>query len=109
MLAHARRRADETAIVRFIGEITKILVTGNPIKALVVKINPPGLRDVHLPIWEMPRSAVLFEPKQVWVHVNFNGYRARRCMIRSGPETPWALRAQPQANQVRTVYDTKNQ
>ena len=67
--------ADETAIVRFIGEITKILVTGNPIKALVVKIDPPPLRDTQLPIWDMPRSAVHFEPEKVWVHVNFNGYR----------------------------------
>lgn len=66
---------NETAIARYVGDISSVLVTGSPNKSLLVMIDPPPSGDSHLPIWSRPEFAVLFEAMQVWVHVRYNGYR----------------------------------
>lgn len=63
---------DEAAIVDHIGDIVRVLSPG---KALLVAVDPPPPRDERLPIWSYPRSAVFFEPTQVWVAPSFTRYR----------------------------------
>lgn len=64
--------ADEEAITGHIGDIVEILSPG---RALVVAIDPPPERDIRLPIWSNPRSALFFEPLQVWVSPSYTRYR----------------------------------
>ncbi len=66
---------DEAAITDFIGEIVEVVRPGSPNKALKVRSKPPAPRDPRYPIWNDPRSALFHEPMQVWVHVDYNGYR----------------------------------
>ena len=46
----------------------------------------PPLRNPRLPIWALPESAVLHQSRQVWVHVDFAGYRA--AYAAAFPEVP---------------------
>ncbi len=66
---------DENAITRFIGEIVDVLVPSMPNKALVVQPYKIPELDMRMPIWQMNEAAVLHHPRQVWVHVNYSGYR----------------------------------
>ena len=67
---------DETAISHYIGAIEKSLGKGSPAKAFLVKTGPVPEIDSRLPIWELPRSAIFHQETQVWVHAEYNGYRA---------------------------------
>lgn len=65
---------DESDIVTYIGRITEVLVGGAPNRALLVEpYNIPPKDD--LPIWQLPEATMLHQPKQVWVHVDYSGYR----------------------------------
>ena len=66
---------DEPAICDYVGEIVDVLSFRTANRALLVKIPPPPKRDRRLPIWELAESAVLYQPLQLWVHVNYTGYR----------------------------------
>src|ERR1043166_5983812 len=66
---------DEAAISSYVGEIEHVLASGSPRKALLVRTKEPPPIDVRLPVWELPRAAVLHESRQVWVHVTFTRYR----------------------------------
>ena len=66
---------DENAITKYIGEVMEILVPGKPNKALLIHPHAPPEINVRLPIWNLSSAAILHHPKQVWVHVDFAGYR----------------------------------
>lgn len=66
---------DESSICRYIGAIVGVVSITTARRALLVKIPPPPKRDQRLPIWELAESVVLYQPIQLWVHVNYTGYR----------------------------------
>ena len=75
---------DEDAVRRYIGDVTRVLVPGNPNQALLVRPHAPKARNEKLPIWKLSSAEVLHHPKQVWVHVDLSGYR--RAYINGFPE-----------------------
>jgi hypothetical protein len=66
---------DETAITTYVGEIERVLVEGSPRRALLVRTKEPPPIDTRLPIWRLPASDILHRRQQVWVHIEFAGYR----------------------------------
>jgi hypothetical protein len=66
----------EAAIERHVGRIAEIVVAGDPNKALLVHASWPCEIDLDLGIWQLPQSQVLRREKQLWVHVDYRGYRA---------------------------------
>jgi hypothetical protein len=66
---------DQTAIENYVGEIEQVLVGRSPPKAFLVKVKDPPLIDSRLPIWELASSSILFQRRQVWVHIAFSRYR----------------------------------
>jgi hypothetical protein len=72
----AARTEDDVA--NFVGRIAAILARprsdGTNSALLVESVSAPVL-DTRLPIWALPESAVLHRSRQVWVHVDFAGYR----------------------------------
>jgi len=77
---------DEAAITAYIGEIEAVLADGSPRKALLVRSKEPPLIDTQLPIWEIPGSKILYERRQVWVHIGFTRYR--RAYRKAFPDQP---------------------
>jgi hypothetical protein len=67
---------DEAAISQYIGDIVRILTKGSPTKAFLVEAGPHPAIDARLPIWSLPRSAIFHHQMQVWVHAEYDGYRA---------------------------------
>ena len=66
---------DEQAIEEYVGSTT-LLSTRTPNKAFKVDYRGPlAERDPTLPIWDLPESDLLHARTQVWVHVNYTGYR----------------------------------
>lgn len=51
-----------------------MLALGVPNRALIVEPYYIPKRDA-LPIWHLPESSILHHPRQVWVHVDYTGYR----------------------------------
>ncbi len=74
----------ENAIRKYIGEVMEILVPGNPNKALLIHPHARAIKNERLPIWHLSSAAILHHPKQVWVHVDFSGYR--QAYMRGFPE-----------------------
>ena len=74
---------DTNAIERYVGRILGALASGLLSKALLVEAHEPMRRDERLAIWRLPEAAVLHAPKQVWVHVDYTGYR--RAYLRAFP------------------------
>src|SRR4051812_35318916 len=66
---------DERAITTYVGDIELVLAEGSPHRALLVRVKEPPPIDTRLPIWRLPASAILYERRQVWVHIDFAGYR----------------------------------
>jgi len=66
---------DESSICRYIGAIVGVVSINTARRALLVRIPPPPKRNQRLPIWALAESAVLYQPIQLWVHVNYTGYR----------------------------------
>lgn len=72
----AARTEDDVAT--FVGPVAAVLArprADGVNNALLVEPVPIPELDMRLPIWAMPESAVLHRPRQVWVHVDFSGYR----------------------------------
>ncbi|NDV63373.1 hypothetical protein G0Q06_12985 [Puniceicoccales bacterium CK1056] len=61
-------------IITYIGSARKILSSGPPIRALFIEPYLIPQKD-SLPIWELEESAILHHDRQVWVHVDYSGYR----------------------------------
>ncbi|PLW67754.1 hypothetical protein C0039_15145 [Pseudohalioglobus lutimaris] len=63
---------DEQAIEAHIGDIVEVLSPG---KALLVKMDPPPVRDPRLEIWSQYDTDIFFDPLQVWVSPGYTRYR----------------------------------
>jgi len=79
---------DTNAIETYVGKILGPLARGSPSKALLVEAHAPESADVRLPIWSLPEAAVLHHPRQVWVDVDYSGYR--RSYIQAFPDVDLA-------------------
>ena len=66
---------DTSAIERYVGRIATQLMPKFPDKALLVEAYATETADVRMAIWDLPESAVLHLPRQVWVHVDYRAYR----------------------------------
>src|ERR1700752_1380955 len=66
---------DDMAIATYVGEIERVLAEGTPCGAMLVRTKEPPPLDTRLPIWRLPASAILHQRHQVWVHIEFAGYR----------------------------------
>jgi len=67
---------DEAAIDKYIGRIARVLTPASPNKALLVHPYDAPPLNRRFPIWAIKESAILHHPQQVWVHVDYKGYRA---------------------------------
>lgn len=66
---------NSNAIETYVGKIQKVLTIQSKHRALLVEAHEPDKPDPRLPIWQLPESVVLHYPKQIWVHVDYSGYR----------------------------------
>jgi len=66
---------DTDAIEAYVGRIAMQLAPDSPGKALLVEAHAPEKANKRLAIWDVPEAAVLHYPRQVWVHVDYRGYR----------------------------------
>jgi len=67
---------NEAAIEKYVGRIARVLTGASPNKALLVHPYDAPHLNRRLPIWAMKESAILHHSVQVWVHVDYRGYRA---------------------------------
>jgi hypothetical protein len=77
---------DEASIEKYIGRIARVLTPASPNKALLVHRYDPPLLNLRLPIWSLKESAILHHSHQVWVHVDYRGYR--EAYARAFPDEP---------------------
>jgi len=63
------------AIETYVGLIKKILSPRSKSKALFIEAYEPEKMENRLPIWKLPSSSILHDPQQIWVHVDYTGYR----------------------------------
>jgi hypothetical protein len=75
---------DSRAIETYVGKIHTQLAPRSKRKALLVEAHEPEKPDDRLSIWSLPTAAVLHYPQQVWVHVDYSGYR--RAYTRAFPD-----------------------
>ncbi len=75
---------DSSAIEACVGKIHAQLSPRLKRKALLVEALEPVNPDDRLSIWSLPEAAILHYPWQVWVHVDYSGYR--KAYIRAFPE-----------------------
>lgn len=66
---------DENSITKYIGTISRVIVKSEPNNALMVAVDEMQQLNERLAIWELKESSILCSPKQVWVHVDYKGYR----------------------------------
>lgn len=66
---------DVEAIRSYIGDVERVLSSGSPPKALLVKIPDAPVIDPLLPICQHPNSFILHARLQVWVHIAYTRYR----------------------------------
>lgn len=77
---------DIGAIETYVGKILAPLAPRSPSNALLVEAHEPEEPDSRLAIWGLPEATILHYPRQVWVHVDYSGYR--RAWIRLGMPEP---------------------
>ena len=66
---------DEAAVEKYVGR-TQVVSGRTPNKALLVEYHGAvSAPDQGLHIWKVPGSELLHAPRQIWVHVNYTGYR----------------------------------
>lgn len=66
---------DKESIVKYVGNIVQELSAPNTNKAFLVEVAPPVQINTKLAVWKLPESRVLHQILQVWVHVDYGGYR----------------------------------
>lgn len=75
---------DTNAIETYVGRIVEGLSRRSPDKALLIEAHQPEEPDERLAIWRHPGAAILYYPRQVWVHVDYKAYR--RAYVRAFPD-----------------------
>jgi len=75
---------DSSTIETYVGKIHAQLTLRSKQKALLIEAHELEKPDARLSIWHLPAAAVLRCPRQVWVHVDYSGYR--RAYIRAFPD-----------------------
>jgi hypothetical protein len=74
---------DINSIIKYIGHPIKI--SSIPIeKAFILTPHHIPLKNSKLPLWKENESHILHSPKQIWVHVDYRGYRSS--YIKACPE-----------------------
>lgn len=67
---------DATAIEKFVGNLRELLAVRSSAAAFLVEAYEPEAPDLRLAIWRTHSASILHHPLQVWVHVDYSGYRA---------------------------------
>ena len=75
---------DANAIETYVGKISARLSLRSPDRAFLVEAHEPEKADDRLGIWDLPTAEVLHSSRQVWVHVDYSGYR--RAYTRAFPD-----------------------
>jgi len=75
---------DIGAIETYVGKILARLTPRSPSKALLVEAHEPEKPDHRRAIWSLAAAEVLHHPRQVWVSVDYSGYR--RAYLRAFPD-----------------------
>lgn len=75
---------DKESIVRYIGNIVAELSAPNTNNAFLVEVPEPTSINTKLAVWKLPESKVLHQGLQVWVHVDYKGYR--KAYIKAFPD-----------------------
>ena len=63
------------SIIQYVGTIERELSKPNTSKAFLVNVPEPLEINSNLRIWDLPKSSILHQRLQVWVHVDYRGYR----------------------------------
>lgn len=74
------------AIEKYVGQIVRVLTPASPNKALLIQPYEAPPLNRRLPIWAIKESAILHHSRQVWVHVDYRGYR--EAYTRAFPDQP---------------------
>ena len=67
---------NEEAVRSYVGRVIDVVVPGTPNMALLVETSAPTNIDPRLPIWNVPEAPLLHRSPQLWVHVDYSGYRS---------------------------------
>ncbi|MDZ7840827.1 MAG: hypothetical protein U5R46_08415 [Gammaproteobacteria bacterium] len=85
----AAREMDD--IEKYVGRVCSVVSFRNQTVALCVEPHLIPSKD-NLPIWNIPESRVLHDTNQVWVHVEYGGYRhAYEKLVGSLPDSRYVL------------------
>ena len=66
---------DIASIERFIGNVMPIFHQDSAMRAVQVAVDAPEEMDERLIVWDMANASLLHRTPQVWVHVDYRGYR----------------------------------
>lgn len=66
---------DKESIIRYIGDIIAELSSPDTNGAFLVEVPKPASINTKLAVWKLPESRILHQVFQVWVHVDYKGYR----------------------------------
>lgn len=72
------------SITKYIGNIVAELSAPNTNNAFLVEAPEPTSINTKLAVWKLPESKVLHQVLQVWVHVDYKGYR--KAYIKAFPD-----------------------
>lgn len=66
---------DKESVTKYVGNIVAELSAPNTNKAFLVEVPNPTSINTKLAVWKLPESKNLHRKSQVWVHVDYGGYR----------------------------------
>jgi hypothetical protein len=75
---------DKASIAKYIGDIACDLSPRKSNTAFLVHVERPRRINPKLAVWRVPKSHILHEIRQVWVHVDFRGYK--KAYMRAFPD-----------------------
>jgi len=75
---------DKESIVRYVGNIIDELSAPNTDNAFLVEVPKPTSINTKLAVWKLPESRILHQALQIWVHVDYKGYR--KAYIKAFPD-----------------------
>lgn len=80
---------NKESIAKYIGNIVAELSASNTNNAFLVEVPEPTSINTKLAVWKLPESKVLHQALQVWVHVDYKGYR--KAYIKAFPDEDISL------------------